>query len=196
MGHLDFLKPPDDRANDPMATCTVCGKQRGYFHALPGDEETGRKLVAHPGVNMIHFTGSSAVGREIAIQAAGDFKRVSLELGGNNAYVVLDDADVDQASMVGAWSAFHYSGQTCITAGRHIVARNLFDDYVELMAARARGIEVGDPSSGAVGLGPMISEAQVERGHKILEDSVAMAPGSSRAAPTRGSSTARRWWWT
>jgi benzaldehyde dehydrogenase (NAD) len=123
---------------------------------------------------MIHFTGSSAVGREIAIQAASDFKRVSLELGGNNAYVVLDDADVDQASMVGAWSAFHYSGQTCITAGRHIVARNLFDDYVERMAERARGIEVGDPSSGQVGLGPMISATQVERGHKILEDSVAM----------------------
>ena len=123
---------------------------------------------------MIHFTGSSAVGREIAIQAAGDFKRVSLELGGNNAYVVLDDADVDEASMIGAWSAFHYSGQTCITASRHLVARNLFDDYVERMAERARGITVGDPSSGEVGLGPMISESQVERGHKILEDSVAM----------------------
>ena len=61
--------------------------------------------------------------------------------------MVLDDADLDEASMVGAWSAFHYSGQTCITAGRHIVARDLFDDYVERMAARARGIAVGDPST-------------------------------------------------
>jgi benzaldehyde dehydrogenase (NAD) len=87
---------------------------------------------------------------------------------------VLDDADVDEASMIGAWSAFHYSGQTCITASRHLVARNLFDDYVERMAERARGITVGDPSSGEVGLGPMISEIQLERGKKILEDSVAM----------------------
>ena len=133
--------------------------------------------MAHPAVNMIHFTGSSAVGREIAIQAAGDFKRVSLELGGNNAYVVLDDADVDRPSMIGAWSAFHYSGQTCITAGRHIVARDLFDDYVERMAARAAAIAVGDPNSAEVGLGPMISEAQLDRGHDLLEDSVAMGAG-------------------
>jgi benzaldehyde dehydrogenase (NAD) len=178
LGNTVILKPaPETPLTGALLMAELfaeAGAPPGVFHALPGDDDTGRKLVAHPGVNMIHFTGSSAVGREIAIQAAGDFKRVSLELGGNNAYVVLDDADVDQASMVGAWSAFHYSGQTCITAGRHIVARNLFDDYVERMAARARGIEVGDPSSGAVGLGPMISEAQVERGHKILEDSVAM----------------------
>ena len=123
---------------------------------------------------MIHFTGSSAVGREIAIQGAGDFKRVSLELGGNNAFVVLDDADVDAASMVGAWSAFHYMGQTCITAGRHIVARNLFDDYVERMAARAKGIELGDPNTAEVGLGPMISEPQVSRAHDLLERSLEM----------------------
>ena len=142
---------------------------------------------------MIHFTGSSDVGRQIAIQAAGDFKRVSLELGGNNAFVVLDDADVDEASMVGAWSAFHYSGQTCITAGRHIVARSLFDDYVERMAARARGIEVGDPSSGEVGLGPMISERQVERAPRDRRGvGRRWARRWSRAAPTTASSTARR----
>ena len=123
---------------------------------------------------MIHFTGSSDVGRQIAMQAAGDFKRVSLELGGNNAFVVLDDADLDEASMVGAWSAFHYSGQTCITAGRHVVARELFDGYVERMAERARGIAVGDPSSGEVGLGPMISAPQVERAHGMVEESVRM----------------------
>jgi benzaldehyde dehydrogenase (NAD) len=178
LGNTVVLKPaPDTPITGALLIAELfaeAGAPPGVIHALPGDDDTGRKLVAHPGVNMIHFTGSSEVGREIAIQAAGDFKRVSLELGGNNAFVVLDDADVDEAAMVGAWSAFHYSGQTCITAGRHIVARNLFDGYVEKIAERARGIEVGDPSSGAVGLGPMISEAQVERGHKIVEDSIAM----------------------
>jgi benzaldehyde dehydrogenase (NAD) len=178
LGNTVVLKPaPDTPVTGALLIAELfaeAGAPPGVFQALPGDDDTGRRLVAHPDVNMIHFTGSSSVGREIAIQAAGDFKRVSLELGGNNAFVVLDDADVDEATMVGAWSAFHYSGQTCITAGRHIVARNLFDDYVEKLAARARGIEVGDPSAGEVGLGPMISEAQLERGHGLLEESIAM----------------------
>jgi benzaldehyde dehydrogenase (NAD) len=178
LGNTVVLKPaPETPLTGALLISELfaeAGAPPGVLQGLPGDDDTGRRLVAHRGVNMIHFTGSSPVGREIAMQAASDFKRVSLELGGNNAFVVLDDADLDQASMIGAWSAFHYSGQTCITAGRHIVARNLFDDYVERMAERARGIEVGDPNTGEVGLGPMISESQVERGHKIVEDSVAM----------------------
>jgi benzaldehyde dehydrogenase (NAD) len=178
LGNTVVLKPaPETPVTGALLMAELfaeAGAPPGVLQALPGDDETGRQLVAHPGVGMIHFTGSSAVGRQIAIQAAGDFKRVSLELGGNNAFVVLDDADVDEASMVGAWSAFHYSGQTCITAGRHIVARPLFDAYVERIAARAAGIELGDPSSGAVGLGPMISESQVGRAHGIVEESVRM----------------------
>ena len=140
---------------------------------------------------MVHFTGSSEVGREIAKIAGGQLKRVSLELGGNNALVVLDDADVEAASMIGAWSAFHYQGQTCITAGRHIVADRLFDEYVERLAERAAAITVGDPATGEVGLGPMISEEQRDRGHDILQRSIEQGRGWSRAAPTRGSSTGR-----
>ncbi len=178
LGNVVVLKPaPETPLTGALLIAELfadAGAPAGVLQALSGDDDTGRSLVAHPGVAMVHFTGSSEVGRQIAVQAAGDFKRVSLELGGNNAFVVLDDADPEQASMVGAWSAFHYSGQTCITAGRHIVARSLFDDYVERLAARARGIELGDPSSGEVGLGPMISEAQVARAHGIVEESVAM----------------------
>jgi benzaldehyde dehydrogenase (NAD) len=178
LGNTVVLKPaPETPVTGALLMAELfaeAGAPTGVFSALPGDDETGEQLVAHPNVSMIHFTGSSEVGRQIAMKAAGDFKRVSLELGGNNAFVVLDDADVDAASMVGAWSAFHYSGQTCITAGRHIVARSLCDEYVEKMAARARGIEVGDPSTGQVGLGPMISERQVERADGIVEESVRM----------------------
>jgi benzaldehyde dehydrogenase (NAD) len=178
LGNTVVLKPaPETPVTGALVIAELfaeAGAPAGVLQAVSGDDETGKLLVAHPDVSMIHFTGSSEVGREIAIQAAGDFKRVSLELGGNNAFVVLDDADVDAASMVGAWSAFHYSGQTCITAGRHIVARELFDGYVERLAERARGIAVGDPSGGDVGLGPMISERQVERGHRLLEESLGM----------------------
>jgi len=144
----------------------------GILQVVSGGDEIGEHLVAHPSVNMVHFTGSSEVGREIAKIAGGQLKRVSLELGGNNALVILDDADVDEASMIGAWSAFHYQGQTCITAGRHIVARSLFDPYVERLAERARAITVGDPATDEVGLGPMISEEQRDRGHDILQRSI------------------------
>jgi benzaldehyde dehydrogenase (NAD) len=149
------------------------GAPPGILQVVCGGDEIGEHLVAHPAVKMIHFTGSSEVGREIAKIAGGQLKRVSLELGGNNALVVLDDADVEEASMIGAWSAFHYQGQTCITAGRHIVARPLFDRYVERLAERARAIVVGDPATDEVGLGPMISAEQRDRGHDILQRSVA-----------------------
>ena len=122
------------------------GAPPGILQVVAGGDEIGEHLVAHPSVRMIHFTGSSAVGREIAKIAGGQLKRVSLELG-NNALVVLDDADLSDATMIGAWSAFHYQGQTCITAGRHIVAASLFDAYVERLAERAKAITVGDPAT-------------------------------------------------
>ena len=122
---------------------------------------------------MIHFTGSTRTGRKIAEVAGRELKHCSLELGGDNALVVLEDADVDHAAMIGAWSAFHYQGQTCITAGRHIVARPLYDRYVEALAERARAITVGDPTDESNGLGPMINETQRDRGKKLLDDAVA-----------------------
>jgi benzaldehyde dehydrogenase (NAD) len=86
---------------------------------------------------------------------------------------VLEDADVDHAAMIGAWSAFHYQGQTCITAGRHIVARPLYDRYVAALAERAKNITVGDPTDEGNGLGPIINETQRDRGKKLLDDAVA-----------------------
>jgi benzaldehyde dehydrogenase (NAD) len=97
---------------------------------------------------------------------------VSLELGGNNALLVLDDADIDQATMIGAWSAFHYQGQTCITAGRHIVQRAVADAYLSGLAARAEAITVGNTVTEEVGLGPMISTRQLERGREMLSEAV------------------------
>jgi len=152
---------------------TEAGAPPGILQVVSGGDEIGEHLVAHPDVSMIHFTGSAAVGREVAKVAGGQLKRISLELGGNNALVVLDDADLEEATMIGAWSAFHYQGQTCITAGRHLVARPLFDRYVERLAERAKAIAVGDPATEEVGLGPMISADQRDRGHDILDRSIA-----------------------
>ena len=151
----------------------AAGAPPGLLQVLTGyGEEVGEALVRHPDVAMLHFTGSSEVGQHIGSIAGGMLKKVSLELGGNNAFVVLDDADVDAASMVGAWSSFHYQGQTCITASRHLVLRGVADRYVEALAARARAITVGDPAADPVGLGPMISEEQRDRALRLVEESV------------------------
>ena len=148
------------------------GLPAGVLQVVPGGQDTGEALTAHPDIAMVHFTGSSAVGRTIAREAGGRLKKVSLELGGNNALIVLEDADLDQAGQIGAWSAFHYQGQTCITAGRHIVLRPVFDRYVADLAARAARITVGDPATDSVGLGPMISAEQRERARKLLAEAV------------------------
>ncbi len=175
LGNAVVLKPsPETPLSGGRIIAEVleeAGLPAGLFAVVAGDQDVGERLVEHPGTSMIHFTGSSAVGARIAATAGAQLKRVSLELGGNNALVILEDADLDQAAMIGAWSAFHYQGQTCITAGRHLVARPLYDAYVEALAARAAAITVGDPASGEVGLGPMINERQRDRAHGFLEAS-------------------------
>ncbi|MEV4537776.1 aldehyde dehydrogenase family protein [Asanoa sp. NPDC049518] len=151
----------------------AAGLPEGVFQVVQGGADVGERLVAHPATAMVHFTGSSAVGRSIAATAGGLLKKVSLELGGNNALVVLDDADLEQAAMIGAWSSFHYQGQTCITAGRHVVHAAVADAYVAELARRAAAIVVGDPHTGQVGLGPMINERQHARAATMLASAVA-----------------------
>jgi benzaldehyde dehydrogenase (NAD) len=177
LGNVVLLKPsPETPVSGGLAIAELfeaAGAPAGVFQVLPGDVEVGERLVSHPDVAMIHFTGSTTVGRQIAATAGGLLKKVSLELGGNNALVVLDDADPEQATVIGAWSAFHYQGQTCITAGRHIVQRGVADAYVAGLAARASAITVGNTVTQEVGLGPMISQRQVDRARRLLDEAVA-----------------------
>ena len=121
---------------------------------------------------MISFTGSTRAGRTVGAKAGGLLKRVSLELGGNNPYIVLDDADIGAAASAGAWASFFHQGQTCLTAGRHIVHERVADDYVDALIEHARGLVVGDPSAGAVDLGPIINERQAASVDRILNESL------------------------
>jgi len=177
LGNVVVLKPsPETPVSGGLAIAELfeaAGAPAGVFQVLPGDVAVGERLVSHPDVGMIHFTGSTAVGRQIAATAGGLLKKVSLELGGNNALLVLDDADVEQATMIGAWSAYHYQGQTCITAGRHIVQRGAADAYVAGLAARATAITMGNTVTEEVGLGPMINSRQIERAQAMLAEAVA-----------------------
>lgn len=148
------------------------GLPEGLFHVLPGDAEVGQAIVTHPEIPMISFTGSTPVGQKIAEQAAPYTKKVALELGGNNALIVLDDADVDAASSAGAWSTYMHQGQICMTAGRHLVHERVADEYVEKLSKRAENLPVGDPFREEVALGPLINQAQFDKVKGMVDDAV------------------------
>jgi benzaldehyde dehydrogenase (NAD) len=187
LGNAVILKPDVQTAVSGGALVArlfeEAGLPDGLLHVLPGDAEPGAALAADPNVAMISFTGSTAVGREVGATAGRTLKRVSLELGGNNALIVLDDADLEVASSAGAWGAFLHQGQVCMTAGRHIVMAAVADEYLERLAKRAAALPVGDPYTEQVALGPLISERQLSRVDRIVSETVA-AGASVRAGGT------------
>ena len=126
------------------------GLPEGVLHVLPGGADVGEALITDPLVRVISFTGSTAVGRQVGALAGQHLKRVHLELGGNSALIVLDDADLDAAASAGAWGSFLHQGQICMTTGRHLVQDSVYDDYVAALAGKASHLPVGDPASGQV----------------------------------------------
>jgi aldehyde dehydrogenase (NAD+) len=121
----------------------------------------GEALVNHPDVDKVTFTGSPGVGRGIMKAAAGNFKRVSLELGGKSANVIFDDADLDAATKAAAAGIFFNAGQVCSAGSRVLVQEKVYDEVVERLTARAKALRIGDPSDRATALGPVISEKQM-----------------------------------
>ena len=148
------------------------GLPGGLLHVLPGGADVGEALVTDPLVSVISFTGSTAAGRKVGALAGQHLKRVHLELGGNSALIVLDDADLDKAASAGAWGSFLHQGQICMTTGRHLVQDAVYDDYVAKLAEKAGHLPVGDPASGQVALGPIIDERQRDKVHALVTGSV------------------------
>jgi benzaldehyde dehydrogenase (NAD) len=148
------------------------GLPEGVFQVLPGGPEAGEALVRHPGVAMVSFTGSTAVGRQIGETCGRLLKKCSLELGGNNVLMVLADADLDAAASSGAWGAFLHQGQICMQAGRHLVHRSVAEAYARKLSARAEALVVGDPHRGQVHQGPLINQRQHTRVNEIVQDAV------------------------
>jgi benzaldehyde dehydrogenase (NAD) len=148
------------------------GLPAGLLQIVIGDAEAGEALVTDPNVNMVSFTGSTEVGRIVGRLAGERLKKVSLELGGNNPLVVLDDADLAAAASAGAYSSFQFQGQVCFATGRHIVHRSVAEEYVDLLAQKARGMRTGDPYREDVDLGPIVNEKQVARVDDIVRRSI------------------------
>jgi benzaldehyde dehydrogenase (NAD) len=139
---------------------------------VPGAIEAGEAMCSDPNIAMIQFTGSTAAGRKIGALAGGHLKKLSLELGGKNSLIVLEDADLDIAASNAAWGAFLHQGQICMASGRILVHSAIHDAFAEKLAARARNLPVGDPARGQVAIGPMINSHQLGRVQDIVERSV------------------------
>ena len=148
------------------------GLPEGVLCVLPGAVEAGEALVSDPNIPMISFTGSTAVGRRVGELAGRNLKKVALELGGKNALIILDDADMERAIANGAWASWLHQGQICMSAGRHIVHENIVEEYASRMAEKAKNLPVGDPNVDQVALGPLISDAQSQKVNRILQDSL------------------------
>jgi benzaldehyde dehydrogenase (NAD) len=148
------------------------GLPEGLLHVLPGGADAGTALVADPRVRVVSFTGSTEVGRKVGELAARHLKRVHLELGGNSALIVLDDADIERAVSAGAWGSFLHMGQICMTTGRHLVHERVAESYVEALATHADRLPVGNPATEQVALGPLIDEGQLGKVHGLVTSTV------------------------
>ena len=166
-GNVCILKPAEDTPEMSWHLAKLfeeAGLPPGVLNVVFGDgPKAGAPLVEHPGVDMISFTGSTEVGNQIAARGGALGKRISLEMGGKNAVIVLDDADLELATRAILWSAFGTTGQRCTACSRVIVHERVHDALVRELSARAAGIRLGDGLDPATEVGPVINKAQLER---------------------------------
>ena len=175
-GNAVVLKPSSDTPATAMAIAEVidrCDFPKGLFSAIAGKgSEIGDYIVAHPTPSLLSFTGSTEVGSHVGAIATSGIKDVSLELGGNNSMIVLDDADVERAASATAMGALGNQGQVCMALNRAIVCPKVYDEYVEKVAELFREKKCGDPKDPEVEIGPIINTSQAERIKEIIEETI------------------------
>jgi acyl-CoA reductase-like NAD-dependent aldehyde dehydrogenase len=141
----------------------------GVLNVLAGPGGTvGEELASNPLVDKVAFTGSTEVGRRIMQLASGTLKPVTLELGGKSANIVLDDADLDQAAAAVLWGTFFHNGQVCESGTRALVQKNIYDEFVSLLADRAGKIVLGDQMDMMTDQGPLVDKSQVETAERYV----------------------------
>ncbi len=171
------LKPASATPLSALAIAELshrAGVPRGVFNVVPGGAATvGEEFVTNPTVRKVTFTGSTDVGRELMAKAAGDIKKVSLELGGNAPLIVFDDADLATAVAGALACKFRNAGQTCVCANRIYVQSGIYDEFVSAFSAAVGRLRVGDGNEPGVDQGPLIDEAAVSKTLEHLEDAIA-----------------------
>lgn len=172
-GNTCVIKPAEDT---PLSTINLvqtlmdAGLPPGVVNIVTGyGPEAGAPLVNHPGVRAISFTGSSEVGRLVGQAAAGSFKPCSLEMGGKNAMIVLDDANLDLALDGAVWGAFGTTGQRCTATSRILLHSAIAQEFTDRLVARAKALRVGNGLEDSVEMGPQINRQQIETSTRYCE---------------------------
>ncbi len=175
-GNTVVLKPAE---LTPLSTLRLgelaleAGIPEGVVNVVAGKGSVvGQRLVEHPDVAKIGFTGSTEVGRRVMAGAAATIKRVTLELGGKSANVVFADADLEKAAAAAPYAVFDNAGQDCCARSRILVERQAYDRFLELLVESTRGVRVGDPSDDATEMGPLISAAHRETVSSFVDGDV------------------------
>jgi betaine-aldehyde dehydrogenase len=144
------------------------GIPKGVVSVIPAGREVGEHLVRHPGVDKIAFTGSTAAGRRIASICGEQLKRVSLELGGKSAAIILDDADLAATVEGLKFASLMNNGQACVAQTRILASRDRYDEVVDAVSGMVGALAVGDPQDAATEVGPLVAERQQERVEKYI----------------------------
>ena len=169
------IKPAPETPLDAMWLAEMLEEidlPEGVVSILPGGRETGEALVRHSGVDKISFTGSSATGRQIAAMCGEQLKRVSLELGGKSAAIILDDADIDHTVNQLKMASLMNNGQACVAQTRILASERRYDDVVDALAAMMSGLQVGDPANEATDIGPLVAQRQQQRVQGYIQSGI------------------------
>ncbi len=168
-GNSVVFKPAEDTPLTAVRFVEIlleAGLPPGVVNLVHGlGEEAGAPLTRHPDVALVSFTGSSEVGREVAIACAAEHKRVSLEMGGKNPILVMEDADLDLAVDGTIWGGFGTSGQRCTAASRILVHKKVMRDFADRLVTKTQALRLGDGLSPNTDVGPIINDAQLKRVH-------------------------------
>jgi acyl-CoA reductase-like NAD-dependent aldehyde dehydrogenase len=152
----------------------------GVLNVVSGGNELGGMMTVHPVPRKISFTGSVETGKRVAASAAPDLKRVTLELGGNDPAILLDDVDVAEIASKLFWAAFRNAGQVCAAVKRVYVPQRRYDEVVEALADQARAVKVGNGAVEGTQMGPLNNRPQLDRVRELVDD--ALASGGRAAA--------------
>jgi betaine-aldehyde dehydrogenase len=165
------LKPAPETPLNAFVMAEIAetaGLPAGLLNVLPAGREVGEYLVRHPGIDKVAFTGSTDAGRRIAAICGEQLKRVSLELGGKSASIVLDDADLEAVTNGLRGASFMNNGQACVAQTRVLASRKRYDEVVDALAEMTRGLKIGDPMDPTTDIGPLVAERQQERVEKYI----------------------------
>ncbi|MFH0765682.1 MAG: aldehyde dehydrogenase family protein [Calditrichota bacterium] len=172
-GNTIVFKPASDTpltATHLVEIYIEAGIPQGVVNLVHGGGgKVGSAIVGHPDINLISFTGSSSVGKEINSRAGAQLKRVSLELGGKNGLIIMDDADLELALEGVLWGAFGTTGQRCTATSRLIIHEKVHDQFVNMLVRAAEGIKVGNGLDESVKMGPAVNQGQLNTDHSYVE---------------------------